>query len=468
MAALKELTPAPLPFQTSSQGQEQKRKTMEPTPPRCISTIAAVAFGPTLSIASRDVAMAEPLPTGNVNRPRGRVWRNLCFAVVAYLLAVFTWLLVGNAALREAKIIPHWHWLAAAILWSFFTVAPFLPVILALPLVVGLLVLVWRVGFGRVVGALARKPLVLALASCAFGALLVFVSFHLVRAPVPVSTAPKKFIPNQTLRLLDQNRAEFGDIYIGSEPLWMISLRDLDGAQLATLSPNSHGTITLYGRESGMVFANMMWEESLFVRVYPPGREETSDFESPPLPARQQKGLVSDTLDSAGTIFKAWWTYFFPEKLENDLDSLIPTQDWQLTDKDGRTIAVLGLAEGGFPSAAFLDGNGTVVALWDLSEKAFSSMELVDSRGKIRFAAEFRPLLPPRLTLFEAPDFTGAGSSLGAYTIDPNTYGKVPFKNPFFPTSEDPGISWLRFPTSGIAAPIVLVDERDREIWKAP
>lgn len=316
-----------------------------------------------------------------------------------------------------------------------------------------------------------RGKVILACTSALLGALLALIISGALRHSKPSASTPEKFIPAQTLRLTDKRGSEFATLSFLPERWFVLDLFD-SGNPLASLT--SGGLLTLHGSLTGNSTGGDIQISRLFDRIYitvmPP------DGKSKDIPSRlwpRSRGLVSDLFLTAKVIIRGAYRRIVPKEPEV-LDSLIPTQDLRLTDKGGHTFAVLGLSAAGDPTMVILDNSGTILAQWELFERKWSGIKLYDGLGHGRFAVELRPGHPPALSIFEEPDVSllkdsKNGGYLGVYTIDPGTYEEVPVENPLFEAWNPAGeISWLRFPKSEVIVPIVLLDQRNEIVWRAP
>ncbi len=316
-------------------------------------------------------------------------------------------------------------------------------------------------------GSKGKLALVVSLALA--GLLAAFLLIRTPEKPESLGTAPAKFIPAQTLRLVDSSGLEFAQLYVGADRSIALSIWDADRSPFVDYQYHpSLGTgpsLMIFGprtdTQGKATSLFITFEPELSFLVDMPGRR--ADVESKGWSQMRNRSFTSALYEAA-----------FPRKSEHTIENTLPTEDMRLLDRDGRTFAVLGLTQQGEPGFDLVDSRGKLLASFALSEpgyfpggdqaKQWPNLWLFDSRGKMRIMVELGPEPEPILTIFEETDPKKA--ELGIYVLDPQT-GQETAKTSVFSRKEG-AIPWLKHKMFKPTLPIVLLDQRNNVVWKSP
>jgi hypothetical protein len=280
-----------------------------------------------------------------------------------------------------------------------------------------------------------------------------------------LGAASEQFLPAQSLRLVDGKGEQFGGIVVHSDGVVTLSLDTSDGLPTWWYTTGANGSMmTLYGKDTnGHAFINVLIEPlpsfSLFL---PDGHVVKTDSKA------WNTGKSSSL---ALALVRAAYESLFPPKSEHTIDDQIPSEDARFIDKDGHVIFVCGLSENAEPSIAVVNVSGGLRAVLHIGElgewkrgnsKEWPSLALFDRYGKLRFSVEAGENADPILTVFEETKSDSA--DLGIYTLDATNGQEIPVKHLF--NNSEGRIPWLRA-IPRVRLPIVLLDERNKILWKS-
>ena len=296
--------------------------------------------------------------------------------------------------------------------------------------------------------------------------------------------ATEQFLPAQSLVLIDGRGKMFGGIEVHSDGSVSMSLEapievrngyvlvkpDTTNGQLVAAyeSGQSGSMLTLYGpapvgHHVGPYIAVLMIPPALlpaFTLRMPDGHTVNTNSKD------WQSG---STFSLISALITAGYHKLLPPEFEHTIDDQIPAEDTRLADKVGHPILICGLSEKAEPSIAVVNPDGSlrallrIVALTLGNEKSWPSLNLFGAFGKLKFAVDAAENGDPLLTVFEESKSDSA--DLGVYTLDPANGQEIPVKHPLFDNSEG-RIQWLR-PLPRVSLPIVLLDERNKILWKS-
>lgn len=275
----------------------------------------------------------------------------------------------------------------------------------------------------------------------------------------PRSTTAVKIIPAQTLRFVDNSERQFASLHFGADGSAHFELRDANGAIVARFGRTAEGdaafSLLSASSSASSGIHVMLPSEVVFVVSTPDGKLRTIYGKG------WQGGSLRDVFVVA---LHSIYRKVFPRKPYWTLDRLLPTQNLRLTRREGYHSAVLGLSELGEPGLVLTDDRGRILLCWGLAEKRWSVVHLFDKSGERRVTVEMGPSQEPVLTITER----GAGVERAeVYVLDPVTCEEVLAASaPRMPRLGS--IPWLRHEMFRATVPIVLLDQRDNTVWRAP
>ena len=285
------------------------------------------------------------------------------------------------------------------------------------------------------------------------------------QGPKRLGVASDQFLPAQSLRMVDAKGGKFGEIELHPDGTMSLWLNTPDGLPSLWYTTAANGPMmTLYGKAqpSGSAFVNVLIEPfPSFAFFLPSGRHVETN----------SKGWNTAKSSLVSALLKVGYVSLFPPKPEHSIDDQIPSEDVRFSDKDGHVIFICGLSENAEPGIAVLNATGGLRAVLRIGEfgewnrgrvKEWPSLALFGPYGKLRFMVEAGENADPMLTVFEEtkPD----GTDLGIYTLDATNGQEIPLKNIF--NHSEGRIPWLR-QIPRVPLPIVLVDERNKILWKS-
>jgi len=280
-----------------------------------------------------------------------------------------------------------------------------------------------------------------------------------------LGASAEHFLPAQSLRLVDAKGEAFGDMEVRSDGVMTLSLDTPDGLSTWSYTTGANGSmVTLHGKDTnGDTFINAVIDPlpsfSLFL---PDGRVVHTNSKA--WNTRKSSSLV-------WALAKAGYESLFPQKPEHTVGDQIPSEDTRFIDKDGHVIFICGLSENAEPSVAVLNASGGLRAVFRIGEleegnrgnpKEWPSLGLFDRYGKLRFSVEAGENADPVLTVFEETE--SGHADLGIYTLDATNGQEIPVKNAF--DLSEGRIPWLHS-VPRVRLPIVLLDERNKILWKS-
>ncbi len=281
----------------------------------------------------------------------------------------------------------------------------------------------------------------------------------------PLAPIPPRVVPAQVLRMADRSGKPLAELEIRADSgLNGLSLKDGAGNVVASLDAYSTGdcTLQLLGSTPGSSVSVSMKPHPNFLILAPNKRSFTilsKDWK------RIREGLAGRLLAMGETAGTMVYQQLFAGGARTAVDKVIPTQDLRLTDKAGRTFAVLGLSGHGGPCMGFTDRDDRLLGSWCLpgrsgSEQGSSEINLFDNEGQPRVHVDLEVGQAPNVWIFEAGE-------LGPYVLDADAGEVIPLRA----AEKKPGagaILWLRGMARGAALPVTLFDQRDRVLWTAP
>lgn len=297
-----------------------------------------------------------------------------------------------------------------------------------------------------------------------------------------LGAASEQFLAAQSLVLKDGKGELLGGIEVHSDGSVSVSLNTpievsngyvsvkpdtTSGRLVASYDSGQSGSIlTLYGPAPPGHFVGphilvlMLSPASLpaFTLRMPDGREVNTN----------SKGWQSNSSSPISTLFKAGYRRLFPPKSEHTIDDQIPSEDVRFVGKEGQAILICGLSEKAEPSIAVFAPDGSLRALLRIvaikldNEKSRPSLNLFGAYGQLKFAVDAAENGDPVLTVFEETKSDSA--DIGLYTLDATNGQEIPVKPPF--NGSAGRIPWL-LPLPHVRLPIVLLDERNKILWKS-
>src|SRR5712692_4143504 len=311
------------------------------------------------------------------------------------------------------------------------------------------------------IGRLWIPRILVVLVSAGVGAAFMFIALRRNEHPKPLATAPEKFVPAQTLRLLDGRQEEFGELSVGTDGLVVLNLVDARGHALLMYTTGKNSPmfalygVAITGRKH--VFLNVLTEPEPTFMLWTPEKHLSTE----------SKGWNRDSLSRA--LLK--WVYHsvFREKPETTAEKMIPSEDIRLVDRERHTFAVLGLSEAGEPSIALTNREGRFFAILAITEpgalnvgkpKEWPTLFFFDRHGSLRLMLYLGPEPEPRLFIIEKADFEKG--DMGFYALDPQTGEEVSVA--LF-DRERTAIPWLAHPMFRVTPPMILVDQRGSILW---
>jgi len=310
------------------------------------------------------------------------------------------------------------------------------------------------------------RQLSLVIVSATVGGAIVFLALHRAEPPKLLGVAPEKFVPAQTLQLLDGKQQYLGDLDLTTDGVTILNMADAKGA---TLFMYTTGVITpmltMYGchespTQKKFCSLNVQTEPELSFSMKPPGAKTIFT---------QGKGWNENTGPFV-RLLKLVYKNALPEKPENSVEKLIPSEDVRLVDREHHNFAVLGLSEAGEPSIGLMNREGRLVAILSIGgpgpfssgPKEWPTLTLFDEHGASRIELDLGPDSEPELSITEKGDISKG--DLGSYALDPVT-GKEVQVEPS--DAKATAIPWLAHPMPRIALPITLVDQRSNTLWRS-
>ena len=298
----------------------------------------------------------------------------------------------------------------------------------------------------------------------AVGAVLAYVVMSRARRPnAPLGIAVEKYIPPQTLRLLDGNMQDFGELQILTNGGVMLSLWDAENEPLIDFAAIETVMLTIHQRQSESSHLSylvvLMEPEPSFSMSTPDGKHFST-----PSKSRDRHSFPAALAISA-------YHGFFPEKPETRLDEVVPSEDLRLVNRNHELLAVLGLSEAGEPSIALTHSDGRLLAVLSITSpdplglggpKEWPTLVLYDRHGSQRVEVDLGPDATPAVMISEKSDPKNP-TDLGAYALDPQS-GKEVSVGLF--DHKAAAIPWLSHAMRRIPLPVVVVDERGQALWR--
>ena len=314
----------------------------------------------------------------------------------------------------------------------------------------------------------------LAMACVVAGSLLAYFALSRGEKTKHLGSGPEKFIPAQTLQLVDIAGAQIASLFLAPDGAISFDLNDAAGEMFAHYgyTGNVKG-LMLSGssrpKESSRVGSihMLMDSEPSFTLHTPDGK----NYDTYSKGFHQSSGTLETIQWFGKELAKGAYHKVVPEKPENTIESIIPSEDLRLVDGSGHVFGVLGLSLGGEPSLLLLDLQMKPMVVWSLTTAGpldsgppgWSILQLFDDRGTMRVMAELGPDLDPLLTIYEKTD---RADPLGIYVLDPDTGKEVPRQKLF--AGRAGAIPWLRHRMLKANLPVTLTDERNQVLWRSP
>jgi hypothetical protein len=287
------------------------------------------------------------------------------------------------------------------------------------------------------------------------GLVRVALAWHSQQAHSALAKAPAKTLPAQVLRFVDATGRDVASLdFI---PGWhQLAVFDAGGepfANFVDVESDGYRELTLYSANGHDFLQSATFGDApSFTVNRQDGARKFIQSKTTPTPPESGGDWVKHVVkETSGWAFRR----FVPEKPLWTLDGVIPSQDVELFDKDGAVFAVLGLGRGGEPTLALFGKGGTLQLAWTYSYIGrYPELHLFDDKD-IRVSIETSPPSSVRLILSE-PD--------GEYVLDPNTYEELPKgRGPL-----NGELPWLRHRIGPPKLPIMLLDQRNNVLWRAP
>lgn len=318
------------------------------------------------------------------------------------------------------------------------------------------------------------RRLILLILGTAIGVAFTLLAVHRDMPRPRLGTAPEKFIPPQTLQLLDGKQHAFGSLELHTDGVMALDMGDATHAFFSyTTDLTGPGPqtpmLTLYGshktgaRDEPWLSVQMEPEPHYWSHLAG-GKDYHYYSEDHP--------HSTDTRSLAEKLVGSAYHAVFPEKPETSVEMMIPSEDARLVDREHRVRAVLGLSESGEPGIALMNREGRLVAILGISEPGFKGLPtdqpkqwptllLFDKRGAQRINVFLGPDPEPSVLIHEQDDPpTGT-----LYGLDPETGQEKPV-NPI-QNSKEGTIPWLAQPMPRVSLPITLIDQRGNVVWRS-
>jgi hypothetical protein len=281
---------------------------------------------------------------------------------------------------------------------------------------------------------------------------------HSGHANSPLGVASEKYIPAQTLRLLDGKMQEFGEFQITTNGGTILSLSDAENEPLIdyTAIPDAIA-LTIHQRLSESAhlasLTILMDREPGFSMFTPDGKHFLT-----PSKSWNQHSVVSELFHVV-----------FPEKPEATLDEVVSSEDVRLVDRHHALLAVLGLSEVGEPTIALTHSDGSLLAFFSITgpiskPKEWPTLVLYDRHGSQRVEVDLGPDPAPAVIISEKYDPKNPSDS-GTYALDPQSGKEVEISAGIF-EPKAAAIPWLAHAMRRIPLPVALVDERGQVVWR--
>lgn len=285
--------------------------------------------------------------------------------------------------------------------------------------------------------------------------------------PKLLGIGPEKFVPAQTLQLLDGKRQYLGSLDFTTDGVAVLNVSDAKGVPLLMYTTGVNTPmLNIYSyrdfpREKKLYSLTILTEPDLWFSMEPPSGKSTS---------MKGKGSTPNT-GLFVALLRLAYQGAFPDKPENTVEKMIPSEDVRLVDREHHTVAVLGLSEAGEPTIALTKPDGRLVAIFAITEAGFATGQakewptllLFDNHGTLRVTVALGPAQEPSVSISEKADV--GKSDLGSYALDPQT-GKEISVPPF--DQKAAMIPWLSHPMPRVALPVLLVDQRGSILWHSP